>query len=434
MPSDFTPSRLMAPPDGLTGALIALEGVRDGAVILHGPTGCRGYHAALSEFWFPRDVHHEPLNFAERFYFGQTRIPTTYLDQDDFVFGGSAKLRDAVATVVKRAPGMIAVVDAPGAALIGDDLEACTSGETDGIPSVVIEMPASGRSMADGFSQALVTMLAKVAKEPQSVQPRTVALLGLSIAHAHWEGSIAEIRRLLSLCGIEVVCVPGAGSSVGEMRRLPGAACAAVLHSEYGHAAADWLGQRFHTPVVELDCGAPIGFDATEDWIRAVADMVGADPNPALNDIHHCRQRVARQLYRFDLFQDTLRGARVSIQSDPSIALPLTRWLYEYLGLIPVSVEVERGQSEAIASKLKSYLASISCEDAWARCWDGVASDLLFADGPTTGIAKTRGRGAGCIELLQPSDDFINIVPKAMLGAAGAMYLVEQVVNGVAER
>ena len=44
-------------PDGFTGALLACESILDGAVVLHGPTGCRAHHSALSEMVFPATSH-----------------------------------------------------------------------------------------------------------------------------------------------------------------------------------------------------------------------------------------------------------------------------------------------------------------------------------------------------------------------------------------
>ncbi|MDR1177410.1 MAG: oxidoreductase, partial [Spirochaetaceae bacterium] len=59
-------------PDSFTGALFALEGVRDGCTILNGPTGCKFYHSAISDSQFMRQAVYSPLEYAEGF-FGQPR-------------------------------------------------------------------------------------------------------------------------------------------------------------------------------------------------------------------------------------------------------------------------------------------------------------------------------------------------------------------------
>jgi nitrogenase molybdenum-iron protein alpha/beta subunit len=420
-------------PDGFTGALLALEGIGDAAVILHGPTGCRGYHAAISEQWFPRDAGYEPLNYAERFYFGQPRIPTTYLDGDDFVFGGGEKLEPAVEAALKRKPGLLAVVNSPGAALIGDDLKRALVAAAPGTPTVAVEMPGISRPMGEGYQQALIAVLEALQLRARPAARPSVALVGLSIAHQHWEGSAAELRRLLALCGIDVCCVLGAGSPVTEWRRIADASCVAVIHEEYGGRVAQWLARHLSLPVVQPDCGAPVGFGVTEEWLGAVAAATGADPAPALAELRAQRRDVARRIYRIDTFQDILRGSRFSIQADPSFALPLTRWLYEYLGLVPVSIETPDYAGAPAALRLRDFLHAIGCGDAWQRNWREVESEFLFADGNQAAVARISGQIPTCVEWMLASDTYWDVVPKAMLGVRGAAYLVEQVINGIPE-
>jgi nitrogenase molybdenum-iron protein alpha/beta subunit len=416
-------------PDGFTGALMALEGIRDAAVILHGPTGCRGYHAALSEQWFPRDTRYEPLNYADRFYFGQPRIPTTYLD----VFGAGEKLTQAIRAVLDRNPALVAVVNAPGAALIGDDLKRCLADVKPCVPCVCVEMPSISQPMGEGHQQALISALDALDLTPRPQRPRTVALIGLSIMHQHWEGSTAELRRLLGLCGIEVICVVGPGSSIEDWKILPEASCFAVLHEEYGDRVVRWLSERFPAPVVRLDTGAPIGFSATEEWLCSVAAATGTDPAAAVAEIQERRREVARRMYRIDTFQDIVRGSRFSVQADPSIAFPLTQWLYSYLGMIPVAVETSEYLDNPLAQRLHSFLESIQCGDAWQRSWRATESEVLFANGCEAAVARISGLVPACVELILPSDAYWDIVPKALLGTRGAAYLVEQVINGIPE-
>ena len=80
-------------PDSLTGAILAVEGIRDAAAVLNGPTGCKYFHGAIAEDQLPRAGSFDPLLYSERFYFGQPRVPATYLDSDDYIFGASDKLR-----------------------------------------------------------------------------------------------------------------------------------------------------------------------------------------------------------------------------------------------------------------------------------------------------------------------------------------------------
>jgi nitrogenase molybdenum-iron protein alpha/beta subunit len=418
-------------PDGFTGALLACESVLDGAVILHGPTGCRGHHSALSERAFPRDISPEKLNFLEPFYFGQPRIPTTYLDGDDFVFGAREKLVKALKESMNRNPSLVAVVNSPGAALIGDNIVQSVSEAGISIPCAVVEMPTLSCSLAEGYQQGLIAMLQSLSLPACAPEARTVVLIGLSIAHRHWDGSLAELRRLLALCGIEVVCALGAGSSVEEYRRIPRAACYAVVCDEYADRIGLWLNERYRGTIAASTLGAPVGFAATEVWVKAIAHEVDADPNPALKDIREQRRRVSRLIGQATSAAASLKGLSFAVQADPSIALPLARWLYEYLGMLPVAVEIVDSEGSLLAVQLQTWLESIGCADSWQRPWRSVRTDLLFADGQQSVQARASGC-CGAIDLMLPVGARLDIVSKAVLGAAGSAWLAEWILGELA--
>jgi nitrogenase molybdenum-iron protein alpha/beta subunit len=275
---------------GLTGALLAFEGIEDGAVILHGPSGCRGHHCSLSERAFPRDVHPERMNFMERFYFGQPRIPTTCLDGDDFVFGAAEKLRQALA------------------------------------------------------ARRLAERLGGVAVIPQ--------------------------------------------------------------------------------------CGAPMGFDATEEWVTEVAKAAGSDPSPAMAAIRQVRRRVATVLSRVTALTGAPRGLTAGISADPSTALPLARFLFEYLSVLPVSVETPNGCGTPWSARLDAALDEMGCREARNVPWQTVSPDFLLADGCQVAQGPAFGLPTqGGIELTLPLSGYVDLAPKALLGAGGAAYLVERIVN-----
>ena len=418
-------------PDGFTGALLALEGIADAAVILHGPTGCRGLHSAFSEHAFPRELIAERLNYAERFYFGQPRIPTTYLDGDDFIFGAKEKLREAIRTTLTHRPALLALVNAPGAALIGEDLQQGLTDSTATIPAIAIEMPAFSRTMAEGYQQAVLAVLEGLNLSPKPIFPGSVSLIGLSITHANWAGSLGELRRLLALCGVKVLCAPAAGSPVAEWCLLPHAACHMVVHAEYGDRIGNWLERRYSAPVITVATGAPLGFAATEAWLTQVTRAVDADPSPALIAIREQRRLVSAHLFRISGVTSALKGMTCSICADPSLALPLARFLYDYLGILPLSVETPDSEATSSAEELKSFLNDVGCADAWQVPWQAVEADLLFADGHQVGKRLAAGNEQGNIELMLPLGGHRDLVPKPLLGAEGTAYLVERILNSV---
>jgi nitrogenase molybdenum-iron protein alpha/beta subunit len=425
-------------PDGLTGAILAIEGIRDGAAVLNGPTGCKGYHSALSERQLARGDGHKHVLYRREFYFGQSRVPATYLDRDDYIFGAAEKLDRMLKTVATQGHALIAVVNSPGAALIGDDLPrlvAQTAQESQDVARtecVVVESAGFSDTAAHGFQQALMAAIDRLCPGPLPTVAKTVNLLGLSIQHKHWEGSATELKRLLGLCGIAVTSVVSAGTTVSELRQLPSAECNAVVYTEYGTGLAGWLEQRYGTPYVSLD-GAPIGFDATERWIKAIGRAVGADPMPALEAITDARRRAFSVLVRWSDLTDLPKGATFGIRAAPSVALPLTRWLHDYLGMIPVAVTVTTTGDEALTGQLRAYLDAIDCTDAWQAALEDVAPEVVIADDNVIALAQeaARAQGARVAGISLSGRAYIDLIPKSLLGTQGALYLVEQIVNGL---
>lgn len=424
-----------AEPDGMTGAILAFEGIADSAVILHGPTGCRGHHCGLSESAFPRDVPMERLNFFEPFFFGQARIPTTYLSGEDFVFGATEKLKKALKTVSARKPGAVAIINSPGTALIGEDLQRIAAEADLGIPVACLDMPPVSRPLSEGYQEAIHAMLAALPlRSARARRPKTVVLVGLSIAHRHWLGSLHELRRLLGLCGIDVLCIPGAGSPIGEWWRIPEAAGYVAVHAEYGEQTAHLLADRFGGTAVIPECGAPIGFSATEKWLVQIAEALEADPAPALAAVKTVRRRVACVLARVTTVTGAPRGLTYGIRADASAALPLVELLTDYLGMVPVSVETPEGTGEGSMwmERLKEGLTQMGCAAAWQRPWQEVRPDFLFAEGCQVVQAPLFGVPTDAtIELMLPMSGKVDLTIKPLLGAEGAAHLLERVLNAV---
>ncbi|MFP4030112.1 MAG: nitrogenase component 1 [Desulfococcaceae bacterium] len=417
-------------PDGFTGAIVAVEGIRDAAVLLNGPTGCKFYHGAISDGQFPRENSMDPLQFSDEFYFGQPRVPATYLDDRDYVFGATAKLEKILPKVAEKGHRLVAVVNSPGAALIGDDLERFIAGAGLPVPCLAVESTGFSAGFAIGFQESVIRVLERIAPPPMPAEARRVNLVGLSIFHRHWEGDVAELRRLLGLCGIRVNAVFSAGCSVAEMENLGAAAAHLIVHPEYADALGPFLESRSDRPAVLPGPGAPVGFAESERWIAAACEAVGADPAPALADIRAARTRAHDALGRFNSLTGLPKGATFALHADGSLALPLTRWLHEYLGMVPVAVsagEATAGQRTGI----REFLQSIGGAAAWNADPGNVIPDLVLGGEDFIGQFLARELPVVGIDVALPGSGIIDILPKCQLGPTGTLHLLERILNGM---
>ena len=418
-------------PDGFIGTLLAIEGIADARAVLNGPNGCRGYPAYFSDRHYPRESSLDRHTFEELFYFGQPRIPCTYLDSDDYILGATDKLREILPLVAAKGDALLAVVNSPGASLIGDDLERfLTEARLDHV-CMAIPGAAYSRPLPEGFDEAIAAVLRwlKLNRLPR-IRGR-VNLLGFSMVQKHWQGNIRELTRLLNLMGLSVVAVPGAGSSVAEIRESVTASANVVVFPEYAQKTAQYDNDEFGIPPVISPDGAPVGFTATESWIRAVAGATGCDPSPALAEIHKQRVHACNRIARHYHEGGYPKGAAFAVRSDASFALPLTTWLYQYLGMIPVSVSCMDGTDASTAGRLREFLTGHGCRPAYGADPAQTNPDLFFGDELTGMDIYLSGSCRETIGLFNRIIGETEFVEKTFLGGTGALWILEKIFHAV---
>ena len=412
-------------PDSFMGMILAFEGVSDGYTIIHGPTGCKYYPASVAESRFPlrNGEARNMFRFSGKYFFSQPRVPCTYMDMGRFVTGGSERLKDLYSKVESASPGIIAVMNSPGASLIGEDLEA-----VDGdIPTVHVDHAEYSGCCADGFQDGILRILETL--EPiRNGHRKGVNLLGLGLMHLNWQDTAEDLRDLLSLCGVEVNCVIGAGWSTADIRNSAGAELNVLVYPEYGDRVAEYYRDKYGIPFV--DAGLPLGFDALEEWVKKVCFKVKADPSPALALIHDGRMKSVKALKQMEAYHMLPKGHTFSMFCDGSLALAATEFLYGYLGMVPVAVRCPSG--EKYQERTEDFIRDrgIPCSDDPLH----TDSDVLLSSG-TIGIScLSRGLVRGYVEMEAPGTKYVNVRSEAPIGMEGTLRLVDGVLNIIASR
>lgn len=425
-------------PDGFFGAVVATEGITDACTVLNAPTGCKLNLGELCKKWFgssrtPTNLQSclSDTRWALEFFFKQSRVPCTYLDDYDYVFGPAEKLTYVFPRVADHGYSLIAVLNSPGASLIGDDLQRYIDWAGLSVPAVVLDKPFFSEPFEKGWSESACAIVDKLASEPMPATDLCVNLVGLSIWHKHWANNREELERLLRLCGIGVHCTLMADCTVDQIRRLRSAACNVVVHDELGLPLAEHLAARYEMPYVHSQEGAPLGFDATEAWIRQICQAVAADPSPALQDLAEHRRRAARILHDFTSKTGVPRGIGFGVALDASLAFPLVKWLCDYLAMAPLAVQVPN-EEHFLSQRLKEYLQSIGAGDAWnAPLLPDEPPEVLFSNDGVILRLKAHKPSVVGIDLALPGIDPMHFLPRSILGPAGAMWLLERLCNGL---
>ncbi len=404
-------------PDSITGMIFAMEGMRNTVVLLNGPMGCRFYHSTTSQYLTIRPVLYLPegedgkkapvdYNTLNDWFFRQERVPCTYLDGYDYVYSTRDKVSSALDYISKNIDfDILAIVNSPGAALIGDNLLEIAREKLGNRRVVMLESSGYSLSFSEGYSDALLAMLKQVGapawegRRPAK-EERSVNLLGLSIWHRNIEGDLEELRRILGLCGIKVNVVPCAGCSFEELEALPDAALNVVVYPETGLAAAEYLKETLGMPFYLCD-DLPLGFSSTEKIVSDICAILGCSKDAFMEDSKKARALAWYKIREISQAYGKPKGVRFYVDGDPSVARSYTAFLRDYLGMEPSAAE----EAELVFSNAN------------------VISELMLKNRTFCGI-----------EISFPGMGYTDLIPKTHLGVKGSLFLIEQVLNGLMSR
>ena len=418
-------------PDSLTGTIFAMEGIKRTVTLLNGPTGCKYYHSSTSDNQVIRQREFDPLRYPATWYFGQPRVPCTYLDSKDYVYGSQVKLEEALEFLRDNiAFDLLCIINSPGAALIGDNLEGIARSVLGDMPYITIETPGFSEDVCLGYETAALALIDKMATTKYDVEPKTVNILGLSIYHRNFNGDSAELERLLNLCGIAVNCVLCADCEAERIASLSKAALNIVLHPEYATATVEALYDRFGTPYYVCD-GAPIGFKATEQFVTDTCGALSCDPTPALEESAMARARAYPLISRVHSLSGLPKGVPFAVEGTYSELYAYTKCLVEYFGMVLDCASVLNPEQTAFKARYLELLRAYGFEHALEREILDTSAEMLFASGITIAKLKLRKREFIGIETALPSMGYIDVIPKTNLGVNGALQLTEQVLNAL---
>ncbi|MDD1715484.1 MAG: nitrogenase component 1 [Methanolinea sp.] len=301
----------------LFGAIKAASTLRNSVILVHGPKGC---------------VYHINYILGMR---GDRVSPvfSTCLDENDVVFGAERKLKDAIEELdARRSPEILVVLSCCASSIIGEDVQgAIASAST---RAVVIGIDAGGFAgdYTEGYADTLLRIVEVCSGAGSGPNPRKVNLLGVLRAGP----DVRELRRLLSLIGVEVIAVLPAGASVDDLSHLGEASLNIVLCETSGLSAARYLGEKYGTPFLVAEF--PVGLKSSRDFLLQVSESLGFTGDLPIPDLPEPLP---------------LKGKlpRIAIVSGPTRAVSLTRFLSSH-GIAPrlIVLDFDSGSREKVAA------------------------------------------------------------------------------------
>lgn len=240
---------------------VVLGPTKDVLIITHGPIGC-GFYS-----WLTR------RNKAVAEEGGKNFVPycfSTDLQESDIVFGGEKKLNKAIEEAVSIFhPEAIFICSTCPVGLIGDDLPAIAKQNSEKYGIDIISFPCEGYkgvSQSGGHHIANNIIIKTMIGKDDSYKPTkpSVNILGeYNIGGDAW-----EMRRILGLCGYEVISTISGDGSIKNYRKAHVADLNLIQCHRSMNYIAEMMKIQYGTAWMKVDF---IGLQNTIDTLREMA-------------------------------------------------------------------------------------------------------------------------------------------------------------------
>ncbi|HMA04953.1 MAG TPA: nitrogenase component 1, partial [Methanomicrobiales archaeon] len=297
----------------LFGTVKALSTVKRSAILVHGPKGC---------------VYHINYILGMR---GDRpgAIYTTSLGEHDVIFGAEGKLAEAIGELDRRlSPDLIFVLSCCASSIIGEDVGSACRAARSRARVIGFECGGFEGEHHTAYGETLSRLAEELALPAEERRPASVNLIGMLRAGP----DLRELKRVLSLAGIEVLGVLPADATLRDLEGLGRAALNVVVCEPAGRVAAETLERRFGTPFIVEEF--PIGARAALSFLGHVTSALGIPLDPGIfagepEPIHPAGEGVGLE-----------RELRIAVVGGPTRAVSMVRFLGEQ-GLAPVLVAVD---------------------------------------------------------------------------------------------
>lgn len=407
-------------PDGILGAIVGSESLGTAETLINGAGGCRSRAQIVLRGLIP-EYGEGDTGCCDSLYFGkQSRLPCSYINGDDIVFGPGPKVADGVSSIRRITGRDVLLVDTLGASLVCDDRSGM-----DPAP-ITMEGDLSSMTFDEGYDLACEAIVRSVVGSGDK-DPLSVNVLGYGICDLGWTYGMAELRELLAMMCVRVNAFIGCRPGADGIRASGSSALNIELNPARCRRTADLYGELFGMPSLRPSAGAPVGYRATRSLLREVGDALGVDPTPALDAVDRDECDVRRMLRNNERMPDGLKARRYSVTGESCNVLPLVEWMTEVFCMIPGSVRPTDGAyEEEIRSALdrRGFGCAMGAEDH-------PDTEVLFTDG-LTALDGSMGRGIPAyVEVTMPRGREMNLTGRCLVGRPGCRYILDEMLNGI---
>ena len=408
--------------DGMLGAIIASESLGLTDTMINGAGGCRSRAQIMMHELIPSYYPENRECCKSKCFSKQSRLPCTYLNNDDIVFGTAAKVAEGIESVSSITGKRTVLLDTLGASLICTDYSGLTGHS--GTDPIFIRGDLSSMTLAEGYDTAMCSILSLV--DMDDATKSGINLLGYGIMDLGWEYGADDLCHILELMGVEVNCIPGCMPTSDSVKACGRSVLNVMIHPEYCMGTAEMLKERFGTPYLRPKAGAPVGYPALRAFVREVAEALSVDPSPALAYIDSEAKAVHRVLMNYDRFVTGLYAKGMVMKGDSSVVYPLMTWLMETFGMVPREISFT---DDSYRREIEGYLESVGHSEVLVGAEGEV--EVVFTDGLTALEGRISRTPIGYVEIRLPRGRTMDLVGRTIVGTRGCRYILDEMFNNI---
>ncbi|HEY8804836.1 MAG TPA: nitrogenase cofactor biosynthesis protein NifB [Clostridium sp.] len=418
------------------GGVMALKGIENSMVILHGSQGCSTYIRRHMATHF-----NEPIDIA-----------SSSLTEDGTIYGGAKNLKLGLKNIIKLYnPSIIGVLTTCLAETIGEDIGGIITEFQEenstirDIKIIPISTPAYSGTQSEGYYKTLRRLVEFLSKD--DIKSDKINIIAANIN----PGDIRQLKYILDAFKVEYTIlpdvsdtldagytekynkVPEGGTSLHDIALMGGAAGTIEMDcsAEIGSTAGDYLFETYGVPLFK--CAVPMGIKATDTFINLISKISKKKVPKVLE-----KERSRYLDGIIDSHKYNGEG-RAVIFGEPEIVYAVTALCVEN-GIQPLLIATG-SKNKILVSKLKELTKDLETQpiiiddsdfEIIEKYTKDLNANLLIGD--SNGRRLEKKLGIKLIRIGFPIHDRVGAQRAVNVGYFGSLRFLDEITNAILEK
>ncbi|MDR2447074.1 MAG: hypothetical protein LBD58_07285 [Treponema sp.] len=298
-------------------------------------------------------------------YCGAVSTPSTNVTEKEIIFGGEGRLEEQIRATVELIDGdLYIVISGCQVEMIGDDIRAAVDA-IEGLPAPVlaVQTPSFKGNSQYGYDLLLETLVRKYIVKTNAKRKKAVNIFGIIPGNdPFYKGNLKEIKRVLSLIGVDANTFIGERETLDNFRNAGSAELNIALSDVYAPLSAEAFKEVHGIPYIREQF--PIGFFQTERFLRNVGEALAID-EAVVNKSVKAEEEIYFDYFEriADIYNDVELQRYGVVAADSNYAPAISQFISDELGWIPhltmVTDPVTEENKADLDKRFKNYLSGL---------------------------------------------------------------------------